>query len=627
MTVGSNNPVISERSRSGRAAPPDLSIVIINWRFGHFVKECLPTIFGPRWRCSFEVIFVNKPSEDRIEEWVRERYPQVRVIDYEGEFGWTPQRCTGIRAARGRYLLMLDGDTEVLPGALDAIVDFMDAHPEVGGLGGKTLRPDGSLERSFRRFYTIPTIIMRRLPGVARLWPDNPWERRSLMLDADPDSAFEIDWMAGACFVMRAATVRDVGSFDPRFYYFDDVDWCFRARQRGWKIMFLPHPCIVHKVQRSSARGINRALVRHLKSAALYYWKHFWVGESFRNRRSPARLRRLLQAGGCRNRPAGESPADSASKGGLVNGVQAQAVGAAIGGAPLVSVCIVTFNSRAVIERCIASVRAQEGVALEIIVVDNASPDGTADYVRARLSGPDLCVMANDVNRGFGAAMNQAFRAARGRYLLALNPDAQLMPGALAELTAFLRDTPDAGIVAPRLLNLDGSVQLSCRAFPTHTTALFHRYSLLTKLFPYNKFSDAYLRTRWHHNEIDRVDWVSGAAMLVRRRALADLDPPGFDERFFMFVEDVDLCYRMVKRGWFTYYLPGAEAIHTIGASSRTRPLRSLFHHHRSMYIFYKKHYSQGIALADFATGLGIAVRFLGLSLLRLPRSVGRTGV
>lgn len=629
-------------------SPVDLSIVIINWRFGQFVKECLPTIYGQPWRCTFEVIFVNKPSEDAIEHWTREHYPQVRVIDYHGEFGWTPQRCVGIRAARGRYLLMLDNDTEVLPGAFDAIVDFMDANPDVGGLGGKTQRPDGSLERSFRRFYTIPTILMRRLPGIDRLWPGNPWERRSLMLDADTDTVFDIDWMAGACFVMRAATVRDVGNFDPRFYYFDDVDWCFRAKQRGWRIVYLPHPCIVHKVQRSSARGINRALFRHLKSAALYYWKHFFIGESFRNRRSNAQLQKEISDGAISDgmildlrfrisdlteKSAGNHSITTNDQGPMTNdrrqvtNDQGQMTNDTPPlttnneqRTPAVSACIVTFNSRSVIARCVESLRAQQGPRLEIIIVDNASTDGTAAFIRDELAGPDLRLVENSRNAGFGAAMNQAFRAARGRYFFILNPDTRIRPGAIAALAAFLDETPDAAIAAPRLLNADGSVQLSCRAFPTHTTALFHRYSLLTKLLPFNKYSDAYLRTSWHHNEIDRVDWVSGAAMLIRRKALAAIDPPGFDPRFFMYVEDVDLCWRLQRRGWRTWYIPAAEVEHAIGQSSRTRPLRSFFHHHRSMYIFYKKHYSRNIALADFATGFGIALRFLGLSILRLPR-------
>jgi len=169
---------------------------------------------------------------------------------------------------------MLDADSKVFPHAFDTMVEFMHQHPEAAGAGAKTLRPDGSLEYSVRRFYTIAAILSRRTP-LGTLVPHNPWERRHLMLDQDHDQVFEIDWMAGACFLMRRQAIEQIGLFDTQFYFgFEDVDWCFRAKKHGWKLFYIPQPCITHYVQRSSAR-LGRMSWEHLKSALRFYCKHY----------------------------------------------------------------------------------------------------------------------------------------------------------------------------------------------------------------------------------------------------------------------------------------------------------------------------------------------------------------
>jgi len=215
---------------------------------------------------------VNKPSEDQTPEWLAEQYPWVRHVSHP-VFGFAEMRNVGILNSRGRVVLMLDADTEVLPGCFDAFVDFFGRHEKVGGAGGHTRRRDGSFEYNVKRFYTLTTIAVRRSP-LMRWWPDNPWNRHHLMMDKDHERPFYGDWMAGACFAIRREAVEQVGLFDTSMHYFEDVDWCHRARKAGWKIAFVPQARIVHLVRRESAQGINRQALVHLRSAIRFWWKN-----------------------------------------------------------------------------------------------------------------------------------------------------------------------------------------------------------------------------------------------------------------------------------------------------------------------------------------------------------------
>ncbi|MDK2971050.1 MAG: hypothetical protein PWP23_805 [Candidatus Sumerlaeota bacterium] len=264
------------------APRPDLSVVLINWRMGKDLQGVVPSIRHHQVSCGVEVIVVNKPSGDGTEELCAAN-PWMRLISHD-VFGIAEMRNVGIRAARGRYCLMLDADTEVLPGCFDALVQFMDLYPKVGACGGNTHRLDGSLERNVKRFYTLPTIIARR-SLIAKIWPENPWNRRHLMMDRDPEHPYYGDWVAGACFCMRREAIEQVGLFDDRYYFgFEDTDWCWRAKRLKWKIAFNPQARIIHKVQRKSAEGFNRLTVEHLLSGARFWLKKRTLAWGFRDR-------------------------------------------------------------------------------------------------------------------------------------------------------------------------------------------------------------------------------------------------------------------------------------------------------------------------------------------------------
>lgn len=269
-----------------------------------------------------------------------------------------------------------------------------------------------------------------------------------------------------------------------------------------------------------------------------------------------------------------------------------------------VSVCIVSWNVRDDLMACLESLsQAAAGLRTEVIVVDNASSDDTVSVVRERF--PEVILICNTQNKGFAAAANQGLAAATGKYLLLLNPDTILPPGALAELLAVADAHPEAGIIAPKLLNADGSLQESCRRFPTPAAALF-RHTLLGRLFPKNRWAAEYVMAEWAHDEPREVDWASGACLLLRRSAFQTIGP--LDERFFWGSEDVDYCYRAHQAGFSVLYVPRPAIVHKIGASTNQAQLRTIVNFHRSMLRLYRKHMARSFVDAT-AVAVGVIVR------------------
>ena len=229
----------------------------------------------------------------------------------------------------------------------------------------------------------------------------------------------------------------------------------------------------------------------------------------------------------------------------------------------------------------------------EIIVVDNASVDGTTDMLRTDF--PHVRVLANRHNAGFGAANNQALRVASGRYALLLNPDAEARPGAIGRLLTFLDQRPQAAGAGPRLLNPDGSTQPSRRRFPDVPTAFVESTVLQRYLGGLRRVRRFYL-SETSDDRPQRVDWLVGACLLLRRSALDEVG--GFDERFFMYSEEMELCYRLRQAGHELWYVPEAEVLHHEAASSRQDLFRRNVTFHESRYRFFRKHHGAAPALA-----------------------------
>lgn len=273
------------------------------------------------------------------------------------------------------------------------------------------------------------------------------------------------------------------------------------------------------------------------------------------------------------------------------------------------SVTICSWNTKDDLRACLASLRAlRDETSFEVIVVDNNSEDGSAEMVAREF--PEFRLLAQSRNLGFTGGHNLAIAQRRGRHAMLLNSDTIVHPGALAELLAALEADPRAGIVGPKLLNPDGSLQYSCRRFPTPATALF-RNTLLGRMFPRNRFTREYLMQDWPHDRTREVDWLSGAAMVIRDRVLETVG--ALDPGYFMFCEDTDLCRRAWKAGWKVLYVPRAIVTHAIGRSTDKAPNRMIVRFHRSLFRYYLKH---DVAEAPWWLRPAlIAIAFLGLSL------------
>jgi GT2 family glycosyltransferase len=253
-------------------------------------------------------------------------------------------------------------------------------------------------------------------------------------------------------------------------------------------------------------------------------------------------------------------------------------------GAPQLSIVILTWNSRALLEACLAALPAATAPeATEVIVVDNGSEDGTDAVLAAH---PDLIVLRNPRNRGVAPARNQGLRAARGALVALLDVDTVARPGAFAVLTRHLRAHPDVGLVGPKLVDADGTLQYSCRRFPTIVDKVLRR---LPPSFGRGVADDVELRW-WDHATPRAVDYVIGACQVIRRAALDEVGL--LDERIFYGPEDVDLCLRMHRAGWGVVYVPDAVVMHLERRVTR-RLLSTLTarHLHGLGYFFWKHRY------------------------------------
>lgn len=256
------------------------------------------------------------------------------------------------------------------------------------------------------------------------------------------------------------------------------------------------------------------------------------------------------------------------------------------------SVTICSWNTRDDLRACLRSLEnVLEEASFEVIVIDNNSGDQSAEMVEAEFPWVRLVRMTRNV--GFAAGHNHALTLRKATAALPLNSDTIVHPGALRKLLDFSRKHPDYGIIGPKLLNPDGSLQFSCRRFPNPIAALF-RNTPLGKLFPKNRFTRDYLMQDWDHTLAREVDWVSGAAFLIRGEVIEQVGV--FDEDYFMFCEDVDWCWRVWQHPaaegmprWKVVYYPEAVITHAIGRSTDKAPNRMIGRFHRSMFRFYTK--------------------------------------
>jgi len=257
----------------------ELSIVVVSWNVRDLLRRCLlsmspdsPPLTGHH-APGIEIIVVDNGSTDGSVEMVRAEFPTVRLIANTDNRGFPAANNQGIAAARGRYVFLLNPDTEVIGDALATMVTFADAHPDVGVVGPQLLNPDGSVQSSRRRFPTLATAFFEST------WLE-PYAPRSLlrryhMLDTPCDAMQDVDWVTGAALMARREAIQQVGLMDEGFFmYSEELDWCRRFREAGWRVVYLPSARIIHHVGKSSEQVLPATHIHFQTSKVRYFRKY-----------------------------------------------------------------------------------------------------------------------------------------------------------------------------------------------------------------------------------------------------------------------------------------------------------------------------------------------------------------
>jgi GT2 family glycosyltransferase len=278
------------------------------------------------------------------------------------------------------------------------------------------------------------------------------------------------------------------------------------------------------------------------------------------------------------------------------------------------SVIVVSWNVVGLLRRCLETLNNElTGIDAEVFVVDNNSADKSTDMTAMEF--PQFYLIPNKSNLGFAVANNQALALSCGEYVLLLNPDTEVIPGAIKHLVDFLDNHSDAGIVAPQLINSDGSIQRSCREFPTFAGMLYELLGL-SKMFPNHPLFGRYKMLDFDHGSQREVDQPEGACLLMRRSVIDEVGP--LDEGFFMLFEEVDWCYRIKKANWKIWFSPQAKVVHHYGQSIKQVKAKMILSSHRGLHRYWKKHLSKGCEFLD-------APVYLGLMILAYVRIVSHT--
>jgi GT2 family glycosyltransferase len=266
----------------------DLGIVIVNWNTRDLLRECLRTVFASEGDFTYQVIVVDNASTDGSADMVRAEYPQAQLIVAPKNGGFSYANNIGLRAmgfhgvgdvdaAAPRYVLLLNPDTEVPPTGLYAMTIYMDAHPEVGIAGPKLIMPlnENKLDLACRRSFPTPEVAFYHYSGLAKVFPNSPRFARYNMTYVHPDTEIEVDSVVGAYMQLRQEAIRQAGLLDETFFmYGEDLDWAFRVKQAGWKVMYYPQVVVKH-VKRAASRRSPKAQFEFYRAMLIFYRKHF----------------------------------------------------------------------------------------------------------------------------------------------------------------------------------------------------------------------------------------------------------------------------------------------------------------------------------------------------------------
>jgi len=254
-----------------------LSVIIVNYNTKNFLRQCLASLYRMEPSFDFETIVVDNHSHDGSIALVRKDFPRVHLIENIENVGFAKANNMGIALARGKYVLLLNSDTQVIGDALEKLISFLDTHLDVAVVTPRLVYPDLSDQGAARTFPTPVNVLFGRKSHLTRLFPNNRYSRKYLLSCVSTShEPFEVDWVSGACLMVRKKVIEQVGPLDEMFFmYWEDVDLCFRIKQKGWKVYCVPGAVTIHYEGKSVTGKIRtRCIIEFNKGAYLYYRKH-----------------------------------------------------------------------------------------------------------------------------------------------------------------------------------------------------------------------------------------------------------------------------------------------------------------------------------------------------------------
>lgn len=256
----------------------DLSVVIVSYNTKDLLKDCLESVFSGTSLDSIrlEVFVVDNNSSDGSYDMVRNKFPQVRLIGSKANLGYAKANNEAIRQSSGRYVLLLNPDTIISPETFVTMIRFMDAHSNVGVAGCKVVRPDGTLDLACRRSFHSPMVSVYRVLRLNKLFPNSRRFGAYNLTYLNENESYEVDSVAGSFMMIRRETFEQVGLLDENFFmYVEDVDFCYRAKQAGWRIYYYPETKIIHYKGESSQKQSSQMIREFNKSMRLFFNKYY----------------------------------------------------------------------------------------------------------------------------------------------------------------------------------------------------------------------------------------------------------------------------------------------------------------------------------------------------------------
>lgn len=254
---------------------PKVSIVIVNWKTPKLLAACLDSLIKDPAHSQFELWVVDNASGDGSVEMLASDYPSVNIIANTENLGFSKACNQAIPQAEGEYVLLLNPDTIIYDNAVSKLANFMDAHPKCGAAGPRVLNPDGTLQLACRRSFPNPAAAFFRLTYLSKLFPNNPQFAKYNLTYTDPNAVTEVDALSGSCMMVRNSVIKKIGLLDEDIFMFgEDIDWCWRVKQDGWKVFYIPDAIVYHYHGASSRLRPVGATVNLHRGMHVFYQKH-----------------------------------------------------------------------------------------------------------------------------------------------------------------------------------------------------------------------------------------------------------------------------------------------------------------------------------------------------------------